>query len=82
LSAPEIDFLEVSRAYRALVLDALLRAGKRYTVAEKVGVSEGELSKIVNGELEACLRLLAVLDLEVRPKGYVQALERLLKEKL
>lgn len=67
---------------RQAIETALLQAGKRAALAEQLGISEGQLSKMANGELHRFAQLLAVLGLEIHPSDYVAALERVLKERL
>lgn len=62
--------------------DALASAGKRAALAAQVGISEGQLSKMVNGELHRFFQILSALGLEIYPAGHVEALERVLKAKL
>lgn len=62
--------------------DALASAGKRAALAAQAGVSEGQLSKMLNGELRRFCQILAILGLEIYPAGHVDALEKVLKAKL
>ena len=62
---------------------AALAAGeKRAAIAAEVGVSEGQLSKLLNGDLRRFCQTLECLGLEVYPSEYIGALERVLKERL
>ena len=61
---------------------AIDRYGKRSTLAEELGTSAGNLSKILNGDIETFCRLLTLVGLEVHPAEYVRSLETILREKL
>jgi transcriptional regulator with XRE-family HTH domain len=61
---------------------ALAAGHKRAALAEQVGVSEGQLSKLLNGELRRFCQIAGHLGLAVYSTDYVEALERALKEKL
>jgi hypothetical protein len=65
-----------------VIQNALASAGKRSALAREVGVSEGQLSKMLCGELARFCDILSALDLEIYPAEHVAALERLLKYKL
>ena len=64
-------------------LRAALAAGqKRAAIADDIGISEGQLSKLLNGDLRRFCQISATLGLEVYPTDYVASLERILKERL
>ncbi|MDE2104088.1 MAG: hypothetical protein KGL39_43020 [Patescibacteria group bacterium] len=69
------------RSHEALS-NALALAGKRAALAEQVGVSEGQLSKLLNGELATFCRILDALGLEIRSTSYIDALQRIAAEHL
>lgn len=62
------------------IQNALVVAGKRAALADQVGVSEGQLSKLLNGELTAFCRILEALGLEVYQTKYVESLHILYDE--
>ena len=64
------------------VQSAIANAGKRAALAESLGVSEGQLSKIVSGELRRFCTLVELLGLEIYPADYVDALRKIVKEEL
>lgn len=64
------------------IRDALAVSGKRAALADEIGVSEGQLSKMLSGELAKFCHLLDLLGLETQKKDYVRALETVLKERL
>lgn len=61
---------------------ALANAGKRAALATELGISEGQLSKMLNGEVRRFCALLALLDLEIHPTGYVDALRTIVREEI
>ena len=75
------DWQALSRANAARIEDALVGV-KRAALAEDIGVSEGQLSKLLNGELKRFARICGRLGLAVVPEDYLRALERVLKERL
>ncbi len=67
---------------RAAIEDALSSAGKRAALATTIGISESQLSKLLNGELHRFCQILEQLGLEINPNDYMNAVERVLQEKL
>ena len=65
---------------RQRIESALLEAGKRTALASEMGISEGQLSKMINGRINQWCKLLELLGLEIREVAYIKGLERLLKE--
>jgi hypothetical protein len=61
---------------------ALANGGKRLAIANEVGISEGQLSKLISGDLRRFCQIAAVLGLEVISTDYVRSVERILKERL
>lgn|GEM_PF-6181962 len=61
---------------------ALAQGEKRAAMAVEAGVSEGQLSKLLSGDLRRFCQIAASLGLEVYPTDYMAALERVLKERL
>lgn len=64
------------------VLLAVRSHGLQKQLAIELGMSDGELSKLLSDQLPKIGRLLEVLELEIVCKGYVGALRRALKEEL
>ena len=69
-------------ANRKAIEDALSTAGKRSALATDIGVSEGQLSKLLNGEIHKFCQILDRLNLAIHPNDYMNAVERVLQEKL
>ena len=67
---------------KQVIESALLSAGKRAALASELGISEGQLSKMLNGNINQWCKIMSALDLEVHPSSYVSSIERILKEKL
>ena len=65
-----------------LIEDRLVQYGPRKNLAREVGVSDGQLSKLLNGQLREYARILAALDLELVPKDYLKALKTVLQEEI
>lgn len=61
---------------------ALAQGGKRTALADEIGISEGQLSKLLSGDLRRFCQIAGALGLEVYPADYVRSLERILKERL
>lgn len=61
---------------------ALASGHKRMAMANEVGVSEGQLSKLINGDLKRFCQIAASLGLEVIATDYLHSIERVLKERL
>lgn len=61
---------------------ALASGEKRTALANEVGISEGQLSKLLNGEIMRFCQIAAALGLEIVPSDYISAMERVLKERL
>jgi ribosome-binding protein aMBF1 (putative translation factor) len=56
--------------------------GLQKQLASKLGMSDSNLSKFLDGQLPVFLRLLEVLDLEVVERGEISELKRVLKRYL
>lgn len=54
----------------------------RAALADEIGISEGQLSKLLNGELRRLCQILEALGIEVVPTDYLTSIERVLKERL
>lgn len=67
---------------RDTIANALAVAGKRAALAEQVGVSEGQISKLLNGELATYCRILEALGLEVVRTRYLESIEQIAAEHL
>jgi hypothetical protein len=67
---------------RKTIEDALSTAPKRAALASSVGVSEGQLSKLLNGEIHRFCQILEQLGLQINHGDYMLSLERVLQEKL
>lgn len=67
---------------RKTIEDALSTAGKRAALAATIGISEGQLSKILNGEMHRFCQILGQLGLTIHHNDYLIAVERVLQEKL
>lgn len=65
-----------------LIEDRLTQYGPRKNLALEVGVSDGQLSKLLNGQLREYSRILAALSLEIIPAEYVKALKTIAKEEI
>jgi len=76
--------LEQEPAERSLarIKAALAQGDKRMALADDVGVSEGQLSKLLGGDLRRLCQITEALGLEIFPTEYVESLQRVLKEKL
>lgn len=74
--------METTGNNKKRIENALSNAGKREALAAQVGVNPGQLSKLINGELNRFCLILESLRLEIYPQGYVESLERILREKL
>jgi hypothetical protein len=61
---------------------ALASAGKRAALAHELGISEGQLSKMLTGELRRFAALLDLLGLEAYPQQYVDALRSIIREEI
>ena len=61
---------------------ALASGEKRAALADEIGISEGQLSKLLNGELRRLCQILEALGIEVVPTDYLTSIERVLKERL
>ena len=61
---------------------ALAQGEKRTALANEVGISDGQLSKLLSGDLRRFCQIAALLGLEVVPTDYLAAIERVLKERL
>lgn len=67
---------------RKTIEDALSTAGKRAALAATIGVSEGQLSKLLGGEIHRFCQILEQLNLAIHHSDYMHSLERVLQEKL
>lgn len=66
----------------ALIEDRLTQYGPRKNLALEVGVSDGQLSKLLNGQLREYSRILAALGLELSSTEYLQSLKILIKQEM
>jgi hypothetical protein len=80
----EKKFHQVSRAsaIHDRIQDRLAQAGPRKNLALDLGVTDGQLSKLINGELLRVSQLLAALGLSVHEDDYVGHLRALLREEM
>lgn len=67
---------------RETIVNALVVAGKRAALAERVKISDGQLSKLLNGELDTYCRILEALGLEVVRTRYLESIEQIAAEHL
>ncbi len=65
-----------------LIQDKLAQAGPRKSLSEKVGISEGQLSKLLSGSLLETCMILEVLGLEIVPEDYLRALKTILQKEI
>jgi hypothetical protein len=73
---------EASERSLARIKAALAQGDKRAALADEVGVSDGQLSKLLGGDLRRLCQITQALGLEIFPTEYVDSLQRVLKEKL
>ena len=66
----------------AVIEDRLTQAGPRKNLAHAVGVSDSQLSKLLNGSLREYCRILEALDLEVVSQDFLRALKTVAKEEI
>ena len=66
----------------ALIEDRLTQYGPRKNLALEVGISDGQLSKLLNGQLREYSRILAALGLELSSAEYLQSLKILIKQEM
>ncbi|AFS52937.1 hypothetical protein [Leptospirillum ferriphilum] len=66
----------------SLIEDRLTQAGPRKNLAKEVGVSDGQLSKLLNGSLREYCRILAALGIECVTEDYLKSLKTVLQEEL
>ncbi|MEC4683386.1 MAG: hypothetical protein VST70_06890 [Nitrospirota bacterium] len=66
----------------ALFEDRLVQAGPRKNLAREVGVSDGQLSKLLNGQLREYCRILEALGLEIVTEDYLKALKTVLQKEI
>ena len=64
------------------ITDAARSHGMQKALAQDVGMSDAELSRLLNEQLPKVVRVLAVLGLEVVAADHVADLKRILKEVL
>lgn len=64
------------------VKDALMTADKRAVLAQEMDLDEGQLTKMIRGELWRLCQLVSLLGLEIHHEKYVQGLRDVLKEEL
>ena len=65
-----------------LIEDRLTQYGPRKNLALEVGISDGQLSKLLNGQLREYSRILAALGLELSSAEYLQSLKILIKQEM
>ncbi len=65
-----------------LIEDRLVQYGPRKNLAHEVGVSDSQLSKLLNGQLREYARILSALDLELVPKEYLKALKTIVQKEI
>ncbi len=66
----------------SLIEDRLTQTGPRKNLAHEVGVSDGQLSKLLNGSLREYCRILASLGIECVSEDYLKALKTIAKEEI
>lgn len=71
-----------SKASLERIQAELASAGKRVAIAHELGISEGQLSKLLSGELRRFCLLLETLGLEVTRTEYVEALRHIIREEI
>lgn len=64
------------------LLAAYEQAGKKAVIANAMGESDSQLSKLIHTHGPKLCRLLELLGLELTESGYQKALETVLREKL
>ncbi len=64
----------------SVIETCLAQAGPRKAVAHTVGISDSQLSKMLNGSLRSFCLILEVLDLEVVPRDYFKAIKTVAKD--
>ena len=64
------------------IRSALASGAKRAAIAHEIVISEGQLSKLINGDLKRFCQIAASLGLEVIATDYLHSIERVLKERL
>lgn len=62
--------------------ERLTQAGSRKNLAHEVGISDSQLSKLLNGSLREYCRILEALDLEIVGVDYLKSLKTILKEEV
>jgi lambda repressor-like predicted transcriptional regulator len=65
-----------------LIEDRLVQYGPRKNLAREVGVSDSQLSKLLNGDLRQYARILAALKLEIAPQEYLKALKTIVQKEI
>ena len=66
----------------SLFEDRLTQHGPRKNLAGEVGISDGQLSKLVSGSLREYCKILEALGLEVVTEDYLRALKTVAKEEI
>lgn len=66
----------------SIVEDRLVLYGPRKNLAAQVGISDGQLSKLLNGSLREYCRILDALGLEIVQEDYVKALKIILQKEI
>ena len=65
-----------------LIEDRLVQYGPRKNLAREVGVSDGQLSKLLNGSLREYCRIMEALGLEIVSEEYLKALKTVLQKEI
>ena len=65
-----------------IIEDRLTQYGPRKNLAFEVGVSDSQLSKLLNGSLREYSRILSALGLEIIPQEYLKAIKTIAKEEI
>lgn len=73
---------DLARRNHERIMGALVDAPKRMALAAEMGIDEGQLSKLIRGDLRRLCELTSLLGLEIFPADYVTSIERVLKERL
>jgi len=64
------------------IKDALMTAEKRAVLAQEMDLDEGQLTKMIRGELWRLCQLASLLGLEIHSEKYIKGLRDVLKEEL
>lgn len=66
----------------ALIQDRLVQFGPRKNLSGKIGISDGQLSKLLNGSIMEYCRILDALGLEIVSEDYLKALKTIIQKEI